>query len=107
MSDINNVFLSGRLGKDPEMKYFETGAKRVIISIGTNRWSKKQEKEIVSWFTCVAWGNKSEFIGEYLKKGDMVFVSGSLQKEVWQDANGNQKSSTYILIDEIKAQSKK
>lgn len=107
MSDINQIFLSGRLGQDPEMKYFESGAKNVKFSIGVNRWNKKQEQEIVTWFNCIAWGAKAEFIGEYIKKGNMVFISGCLQKEIWKDEQGNQKSNTYILIDEIKTQSKK
>jgi len=107
VADINNVFMSGRLGNDPEIKYFESGKKNVKISIGVNKWNKSKESEIVTWFNCVAWGNKAEFIGEYIKKGDMVFVSGSLQKDVYKDENGNQKSNTYILIDEIKTQSKK
>lgn len=107
MADINQVFLTGRLGQAPDMKYFESGSKRVVISVGVNRYSKREDKEIVTWFNCVAWGTKAEFIAEYLQKGDLVFVSGSLQKEVWKDEQGNQKSNTYILIEEIKSQSKK
>ena len=41
------------------------------------------------------------------QKGDLVFISGSLQKETWQDSNGIQKSNTYVLIEQIKTQSKK
>lgn len=107
MSDINQVFLSGRLGQDPKMKYFGSLAKNVNISIGVNRWSQKEEKENIAWFNCVAWGSKAEFIGEYIKKGDLVFVTGSLQKDVWEDEQGNKKSNTYILIEKIKTQSKK
>ena len=48
MSDINTITLSGRLGGDPEFKYFESGAKTVTISIGVNKWSKKQNQEVVT-----------------------------------------------------------
>lgn len=107
MSDINQIFLTGRLGQDPEVKYFESGTNNAKFSIGVNRWNKKAEKEIVSWIPCVAWGSLAEYVGEYIKKGDFVFISGSLQKETWQDSNGIQKSNTYVLIEQIKTQSKK
>lgn len=107
MADINQIFITGRLGQEPEIKCFESGAMRVLISVGVNRWNKKAEKEIVTWFNCVAWGKLAEYVGEYIKKGDMVFISGSLQKEVWKDDSGNTKSNTYILIEQIKGQSKK
>lgn len=102
MSDINNVFISGRLGADPVMRYFETGSKIVTISIGVNKWNKKAEKEVVTWHNCKAWGTKAEFIAETAKKGAMLFVSGTLEKDVYKDANGNNCATTYILINEVK-----
>lgn len=42
MSDINNVFLTGRIGADPNMKYFESGSVKTSISVGVNRWNKKK-----------------------------------------------------------------
>ena len=68
MADINQIFITGRLGQEPEIKCFESGAMRVLISVGVNRWNKKAEKEIVTWFNCVAWGKLAEYVGEYIKK---------------------------------------
>lgn len=107
MSDINAIHMTGRLGQTPEIKYFDSGSVNVKFSIGVNKWIKKQEQEVVTWFNCIAWGKKAEFIGEYIKKGDLVYIEGSLSKETWKDEQGNTKSNTYILVDEIKTQSKK
>lgn len=107
MSDINNVHLSGRIGTQPEIKYFESGAVKCKISIGVNRWSAKDKKEIVAWFDCHAWGKKAEFIAEYAKSGDMVFISGELQKDTYTDAGGKQCSNVFVLVDEVKISTKK
>ena len=107
MSDINNVFLTGRMGTEPEMKYFESGKVKTNISIGVNKWNCKKESEEVTWFDCVAWGKKAEFLGDVAKKGAMVYVSGTLQKDVYKDENGKNCSRTYILIDEVKVNNKK
>lgn len=107
MSDINTITLSGRLGGDPEFKYFESGAKTVTISIGVNKWSKKQNQEVVTWHTAKAWGNKAEFIGEVAKKGALVCIQGTLEKDVYQDETGKNVAKTYILINEVKITNKK
>ena len=107
MGDINTITISGWLGDAPEFKYFESGAKTVTISIGVNKWSKKQEKEVVTRHTAKAWGNKAEFIGEVAKKGAMVCIQGSLEKDVYQDEAGKNLSKTYILINEVKITNKK
>lgn len=107
MADINNVQISGRIGTQPDIKYFESGAVKCKISVGVNRWNTKEKKEVVTWIDCAAWAKKAEFIGEYAKQGDMVFISGSLQKDVYKDQNGNKCAFVYVLIDEIKLQGKK
>lgn len=107
MADINTVTLSGRLGDAPQVRYFESGNKTVTISIGVNKWSKKQEKEVVTWHTARAWGSKAEFIGEVAKKGALVFIEGTLEKDVFKDESGRDIAKTYILINEIKVSNKK
>ena len=107
MADINNITISGRIGTKPDIKYFETGAVKCKLSIGVNRWNKAQKKEEVTWFNAIAWGSKAEFLTEYANQGDMVFISGSLQKDTYKDTNGNDCSAVYILINEIKIATKK
>jgi single-strand DNA-binding protein len=106
MSDINTVAVSGRIGTDPKLKYFESGAIKCDISIGVNRWSTKDKKELTTWLNCQIWGKKAEFVGEYGKAGDMVFISGSLQKDVYEK-DGKKCANSYILVEEIRIQNYK
>lgn len=107
MSDINNVVISGRLGNDPIIKYYETGAVLSEISVGVNRYSTKDKEEKVTWHICRAWGKKAEYIGEYAKKGSAVLVTGSIEKDIYQDKDGKTRAISYILIKEIKILTKK
>ncbi len=106
MSDINNVCISGRIGTDPHLKYFESGAVTCELSLGVSRWNKKKEAEEVTWINCRIWGKKAEFVGEYVKKGDYAMVAGSLQKDIYEDSTGRKCANSYVLVDEIKSQKK-
>lgn len=103
MADINSVVLTGRVGQNPEMKYFESGTVNVSFSIAVNKWSKKDNKELTNWFKCIAWGKQAEFIGEYVKQGHAVTILGELDTDKWTDEQGNKKEKTYILVDSIVA----
>ena len=107
MSDINTICISGRLGEDPKIKYFESGNVKVDLSVGVNRYNSKKQAEEVTWHKAVAWGKKADFIAEVAKSGALVFIQGSLQKDTYQDENGNNRANTYVLIDEIKISNKK
>ena len=107
MSDINTICISGRLGEDPKVKYFESGSVKVDLSIGVNRYNAKKQAEEVTWHKAIAWGKKAEFIAEVAKTGALVCIQGSLQKDTYKDENGNNRASVYILIDEIKVNNKR
>lgn len=107
MSDINTVCISGRLGTDPEMKYFESGNVSCEISVAVNKYSSKKKVEEPTWHICRAWGKFAEYIGEYARSGSMVFINGSLEKDVFEDTDGKKRAISYILIDRIKIIPKK
>lgn len=107
MSDINTICISGRLGEDPKVKYFESGSVKVDLSIGVNRYNAKKQAEEVTWHKAVAWGKKAEFIAEVAKSGALVYIQGSLQKDTYKDENGNNRASVYILVEEIKVTNKR
>jgi len=107
MSDINTVCISGRLGEDPKLKYFESGALKADLSVGVNKYSAKQEKEVVTWHKVTAWGNKAKYISDVAKSGAFVVIQGTLEKDTYQDEAGNNRASVYVLVDEIKIQNKK
>jgi single-strand DNA-binding protein len=91
MAGVNKVILIGRLGKDPEVKYLESGQAIANFSIATSEeWKDKgsgEKKERVEWHRIVAFGRLGEICGEYLHKGSLIFIEGRLQTRSWEKDN--------------------
>jgi single-strand DNA-binding protein len=100
MKSVNKVILIGRLGRDPEMKYTGTGTPFCRFSIATDEgWTDKssgERQERTEWHNIVVWDRLAEICNEYLKKGRLVYIEGSLQTREWDDAEGNKKKTTEI-----------
>jgi single-strand DNA-binding protein len=101
MMTMNTVTLVGRLGQDPEIRYFETGSVKARFSIAVDRPGSK-ENRTTDWFNVEAWGKQAEFAGEWIKKGQMVSVSGSLEVSQWADNTGNVREQPIIRVSEIR-----
>ena len=100
MRGVNKVMLIGRLGKDPELRYTTNGQPVANFTLATTevRGSKDTEKqEYTEWHRIVAWGRLAEICGEYLSKGKMVYVEGSLRTRSWDDKQGNKRWTTEII----------
>ncbi|MDY6861442.1 MAG: single-stranded DNA-binding protein [Thermodesulfobacteriota bacterium] len=101
---VNKVILIGRLGADPEVRYTSDGTPVATFSLATNEnWvNKKGEKEErTEWHRIVAWRKLGEICGEYLSKGKQVYVEGKLQTRNWEDRDGNKKSTTEIIANNM------
>jgi single-strand DNA-binding protein len=100
-SDINRVVLIGRLVKDPDLRYTQSGSSVASFSIANNRTyvSSGEKKEIVSYFNCVAWGKLGELIVQYCKKGHRIGIEGRLQQRSWEDQNGNKRSTVEVIAE--------
>lgn len=103
---LNSCSFIGRLGNDPEIKYLQDGTAVASISIGcSEKWTDKasgQKKEKTEWIRCSAFGKLAEIIGEYLRKGALVYVSGKMQTRKYQDQSGQDRYSTEIVLSEMK-----
>src|SRR5687767_7173766 len=91
--------LIGRLGRDPEVRYTKDRTPVANLRIATTEQWKDQSgerQERTEWRTVVLWGRQAEVAAEYLKKGRLVFVEGSLQTRKWQDQSGADKYSTEV-----------
>jgi single-strand DNA-binding protein len=102
--DMNRVTLIGRLTRDPELKYIQSGSAVANFTIANNKiytTSNGERKEDVSFFDCVAWGKLGETVAEYMQKGRRVAVEGRLQQRRWEDQEGNKKSKIEIIADGI------
>lgn len=107
MSDINNVCISGNVGKQPDMKYFDSGKCVVNFSVAVDEYAGQQKGEITYWFDCRAWGKKAEFIAEYAKSGSLVLVNGRLAVDSYKAQDGTNRTKVYINVDDIKIIDKK
>ncbi|WP_215536939.1 single-stranded DNA-binding protein [Borreliella bavariensis] len=104
MADINSLVLSGRLTRDSELSYAESGMAILRFSLANNRRMKKNDEWIdyPQYFDCVIFSKRAESLNEYLKKGKQVVVSGSLKYESWQDKNtGDKRSKINIFVDNL------
>ena len=100
---VNKVILLGRLGADPEVKFMPSGTAVLNLSLATSRKFKNQEsgnyEEKTEWHRVVFFNKSAETIGQYVKKGQQLYVEGRLQTRKWQDKDGVEKYSTDIISD--------
>ena len=106
MSSVNKAILIGNLGRDPEMRYTQSGDAIANFSIATSEtWKDKntgEKKEATEWHRCVAYQKLAEIIGEYVKKGSKIYVEGSLKTRKWTDNNGVERYTTEVRVDQMK-----
>jgi single-strand DNA-binding protein len=100
---LNSVMLIGRLGKDPESRFTQSGAQVVSFSLATDESYTKdgQKVEQTEWHRCVAWNKTADLIAKYLHKGSLVYVSGKLQTRQWQDQQGQTRYTTEINVFQV------
>jgi single-strand DNA-binding protein len=101
---VNKVILLGRLGADPQLKYTPSGRATVNFNLATNAVWKDQEgkqQERTDWHRVVAWGKLAEIMGEYLKKGSLVFLEGRLQTRSYDDNNNVKRWITEVVVNEM------
>ncbi|MFQ5787442.1 MAG: single-stranded DNA-binding protein [Thermodesulfobacteriota bacterium] len=100
MRGINKVILIGNLGRDPEIRYTASGQAVANFTLATTegRTNKDGEKQdFTEWHRIVAWGRLAEICGEYLSKGRMVYIEGTLRTRSWEDKEGRKRWTTEIL----------
>ncbi len=100
-SDINRVVLIGRMVKDPELRYTQSGSSVANFSIANTRTYSVsgEKKEYTSFFNCIAWGKLGEAIAQYCKKGQRIGIEGRLQQRSWDDQNGQKRSSVEVVVE--------
>lgn len=102
--DINKVMVSGRLGRDVELRITPNGSSVATFSVASSRSTKQSDgnlKEQTEWFRIVAWEKLAETCATYLKKGSSVFIEGRLQTRDWTDPQGQKHSTTEVIASEM------
>ena len=104
MASVNKVILVGNLGRDPDVRYTQSGTVVANFSLATNEvWTDKSgtRQERTEWHRIVVWGKQAEIVREYLSKGRQVFVEGSLQTRQWDDREGQKRSTTEVKANRV------
>lgn len=99
MRGLNKVTLIGRLGRDPEVKYFESGTAKANFPLATSETYTNKEGQRVEnteWHNIIFWRQLAGIAEKYLKKGSLVFIEGKLRTRSWDDQDGNKKYITEI-----------
>lgn len=101
---LNKVILLGHLGKDPEVRYTNSGKAVATFTVATSQTWRDQDgndQERTEWHRIVAWGRLGEICGEYLSKGKQVFIEGRIQTRDWEDQEGNKRSTVEIIANDL------
>lgn len=100
MKTINKVEIQGFLGQDAEEKTFESGRTLVNMSIATNEGYKNNDGEWINsttWHNVVYWKNKKDENLGFLKKGELISITGKLNNRKYTDKSGNEKYITEVV----------
>ncbi len=102
---VNKVILVGNVGKDPEVRYSQSGTPVANFSLATNERSKDRNGEWqdrTEWHSIVAWKRLAEIVGEYVAKGTKLYVEGKIQTSSWEDRqSGERKYRTEIVARDL------
>ena len=97
---INTVTLVGRAGRDPDVRYFESGSVVCNFSLAVNRRSRNSDQP--DWFRLEIWGRTAEIAANYVRKGSLIGITGSLKFDQWTDrATGALRTAPVIRVDRL------
>jgi single-strand DNA-binding protein len=95
---MNSITLIGRAGRDPEVRYFESGTMvaNLTLAVSTGRDSEPE------WFNLEIWGKQAQVAGDYVRKGKQIAVIGSIKTEKWTDrTTGEERRKMVVRVDRL------
>ena len=95
----NQIIINGRLGADIELKKTQNAKSYCSFSVATtNSWKTNsgETKEETTWFNCIAWGWVAEYMGQHGRKGDQVYVDGSMKQRKYTDKQGIERTGYQV-----------
>lgn len=101
---MNSVSITGRLGRDPDVRH--TGSGKTVTNFSLAVDYGFGEKKQTSWVPIVCWEKTAELAEQYLVKGSQVGVSGRLQERSWQDKEGNKRTVLEVVAAQLEFFSK-
>ena len=103
--EINTINLVGRAGREPDVRYFESGSTVANFTLAVNRISKNDDPD---WFNLEIWGKQAQIAADYVKKGSLIGITGSLKIDSWKDKNtGEDRFKPVVRVDRLNLLSSK
>lgn len=100
---MNSINIIGRIGKEIELKYLQSGSAVASFSIAVDQSYKKdgQKVEKTSWFDVSAFGKTAETVNQYFHKGSMIGITGELEQQTWKAQDGSNRSKVIIKLQNL------
>lgn len=95
---LNKAILNGRLTKAPELKQTNSGKSVCGFTIAVDR---NRDREKTDFIPIVAWGKTAEFVNQWFGKGDLITIVGRIEVRNYDDKNGNKRTATEIIAEEV------
>lgn len=95
---LNKAILNGRLTKAPELKQTNSGKSVCGFTIAVDR---SRDREKTDFIPIVAWGKTAEFVNKWFGKGDLITIVGRIEVRNYDDKNGNKRTATEIIAEEV------
>ena len=99
--NFNKAIIGGRLTAQPELKTTQSGTSVTSFSIAVNRKKGKDGDQQSDFINCVAFRERAELICRYFGKGSSICIVGEIQTRKWQDNNGNNRTATEVIVNEV------
>ena len=97
--EINTINLVGRAGREPDVRYFESGSVVANFTLAVNRRSRDEEPD---WFNLEIWGKQAQIAADYVKKGSLIGITGSFKIDSWKDKNtGEDRYKPVVRVDRL------
>ena len=103
---LNRVTLLGNVGKDPDVRYLDTGVCVAQFSLATTEkgyatQDGKQYPDKTEWHDIVAWRGIAQIVEKYVRKGDKLYIEGKLRHSSYEDSNGVKRFRTDVYVDNM------
>ena len=98
---MNKVILTGRLTRNPELRYTANNKAVCDFTIATNRPVVRDGERVADFINCRVWGKTAENLVKYQTKGNLIAVIGRMQVENYTDKDGKNRNYTYVLVEDL------
>ena len=99
---MNKVFLTGRITKDPEIRYTQSGTANLFFTIAVDRPVRDANgQRQADFISCVAWSQQADFMSRYVRKGNMLCVSGRIQTRNYQGQDNQTHYVTEVVVEQV------